>query len=53
MTPAAHPTLTPFCTALTGIAQRDVDAPTGVPFAEALRDHTAWLVGHGLLDAAT
>jgi inhibitor of KinA sporulation pathway (predicted exonuclease) len=44
--PVHHPTLTPFCTALTGIQQRDVDAAP--PFPEVLAAHLAWLRSHGL-----
>jgi inhibitor of KinA sporulation pathway (predicted exonuclease) len=44
--PVHHPTLTPFCTALTSIQQADVDAaPT---FPEVLAAHLAWLRAHGL-----
>jgi inhibitor of KinA sporulation pathway (predicted exonuclease) len=39
--PKANPTLTPFCTQLTGITQSIVDG--GVPFLEALASHTRWL----------
>ncbi|MBX3275784.1 MAG: exonuclease domain-containing protein [Sandaracinaceae bacterium] len=44
--PVHHPTLTPFCTALTSITQADVDdAP---PFPDALAAYLAWLTAHGL-----
>jgi len=39
--PTENPALTPFCTELTGITQRQVDA--GIPLAEALRLFDAWL----------
>ncbi|XBJ04811.1 hypothetical protein VPH35_023690 [Triticum aestivum] len=39
--PQYHPALTDFCRDLTGIRQADVDG--GVPLAEALRLHAAWL----------
>ncbi len=39
--PRSNPTLTPFCTQLTGITQSMVDA--GVPFLDALACHTRWL----------
>lgn len=48
--PVHHPTLSDFCTELTGIRQEDVDgAPT---FVEVLARHQAWLAGHGLLGPA-
>jgi inhibitor of KinA sporulation pathway (predicted exonuclease) len=48
--PVHHPTLSEFCTELTGIRQEDVDgAPT---FVEVLARHQAWLAGHGLLGPA-
>ena len=44
--PVQNPTLTAFCTELTGIQQSWVDsAPT---FETALRQHTSWLRQHGL-----
>eukprot|EP01043_Picozoa_sp_COSAG02_P065669 COSAG02_NODE_9979_length_2058_cov_8.044970_1_plen_308_part_10 len=44
--PVINPTLTAFCTELTGIQQTWVDgAPT---FEAALRQHTSWLRSHGL-----
>ena len=44
--PVINPTLTAFCTELTGIQQGWVDeAPT---FEGALRQHTSWLRQHGL-----
>ncbi|MGE0791669.1 MAG: 3'-5' exonuclease [Sandaracinaceae bacterium] len=44
--PVHHPTLSPFCTQLTSITQRDVDgAPT---FVEVLAAHRAWLASHDL-----
>jgi inhibitor of KinA sporulation pathway (predicted exonuclease) len=44
--PAINPTLTAFCTELTGIQQNWVD---GAPaFEAALRQHTSWLRQHGL-----
>ena len=44
--PVVNPTLTAFCTELTGIQQSWVDgAPT---FEAALRQHTSWLRRHGL-----
>lgn len=46
--PVFHPTLSAFCTELTGIRQEDVD---GAPvFLEAFAAHQAWLASHGLLD---
>ncbi|MGE1002981.1 exonuclease domain-containing protein [Ralstonia pseudosolanacearum] len=40
--PLAHPTLTPFCSALTGIRQTDVDSAPAFPVvAEALRAFVA------------
>lgn len=48
--PVHHPTLSEFCTGLTGIRQEDVD---GAPsFAQVLARHQAWLAGHGLLGPA-
>jgi inhibitor of KinA sporulation pathway (predicted exonuclease) len=48
--PVHHPTLSEFCTGLTGIHQEDVaGAPT---FVEVLARHQAWLAGHGLLGPA-
>ena len=44
--PVHHPTLTPFCTELTSIVQRDVD--TARPFPEVWTEHTRWLEGQGL-----
>lgn len=44
--PMHHPTLTKFCTELTGIQQTDVDpAPT---FPAVLENHLTWLRSHGL-----
>ena len=48
----ANAKLTPFCTQLTGISQETVDS-SGIPFGEALENHTQWLIGHGLLDEVT
>lgn len=45
--PVHHPTLSEFCTELTGIRQEDIDpAPT---FPEALARHQAWLAGNALV----
>ena len=44
--PVAIPTLTPFCTQLTGITQAVVDK--GVSFEEAMNDHLAWLTDNGM-----
>eukprot|EP01105_Mastigella_eilhardi_P014418 TRINITY_DN3289_c0_g1_i1.p1 TRINITY_DN3289_c0_g1~~TRINITY_DN3289_c0_g1_i1.p1 ORF type:complete len:592 (+),score=140.92 TRINITY_DN3289_c0_g1_i1:156-1931(+) len=46
--PTVHPTLSPFCTALTGITQEMVDH--GVPLEQALQEHRDWMVEHGLLN---
>ena len=44
--PIHHPTLRPFCTELTGIEQKDVDAaPT---FPNVMESHLEWLRSHGL-----
>ena len=44
--PTHHPTLTKFCTELTGIEQKDVDpAPT---FPVVLNNHLEWLRSHAL-----
>lgn len=48
--PAHHPTLTPFCTDLTGITQEEVDGARSFP--EVLAAHLAWLEGHGLSTTA-
>ena len=48
--PQVNPTLSKFCTELTGICQATVDG--GVLLAEALEQHTAWLRRHGLLESA-
>lgn len=44
--PVINPTLTAFCTDLTGIEQKQIDGSP--PFTDALRQHTAWLQKHGL-----
>eukprot|EP00727_Mastigamoeba_balamuthi_P013398 m51a1_g8681 hypothetical protein (545) ;mRNA; f:181278-182985 len=46
--PTVHARLTPFCTELTGIEQRDVDG--GVTIDEALRLHARWMAERGFLD---
>jgi len=48
--PVHHPTLSAFCTELTGITQADVDAAD--PFAEVFARHQAWLRSHDLTDPA-
>jgi len=49
--PTFRPTLSPFCTSLTGITQADVDtAPT---FEEAILKFKEWLVQHQLIDPRT
>jgi inhibitor of KinA sporulation pathway (predicted exonuclease) len=48
--PVHHPTLSAFCTELTGIRQEEVDGAP--PFLEVLARHQAWLAGHGLLESA-
>ncbi|GBG64331.1 hypothetical protein CBR_g41532 [Chara braunii] len=45
--PTVHPTLTEFCTKLTGIQQATVDA--GLSLGEALVAHDQWLQDRGLL----
>ena len=47
--PQVNPTLSKFCTELTGICQATVDG--GVLLTEALEKHTAWLRRHGLLES--
>ncbi|MFT5357511.1 MAG: ERI1 exoribonuclease 3 [Polyangiales bacterium] len=44
--PTHHPTLTPFCTELTGIEQSQVDAAEAFP--EVFKAHQAWLESHDL-----
>lgn len=44
--PTANPTLSEFCTSLTGIEQETVDAAP--EFAEVFQQHQAWLVSHGI-----
>ena len=44
--PVINPTVSAFCTELTGIQQHWVD--TAPPFVDALSQHTAWLRQHGL-----
>eukprot|EP00042_Codosiga_hollandica_P044105 m.428859 g.428859 ORF g.428859 m.428859 type:complete len:277 (-) comp56710_c0_seq2:92-922(-) len=44
--PRHHPTLTAFCTELTGITQAVVDA--GLPMEDVFDRHIAWLRSHGL-----
>lgn len=47
--PVLHPTLTDFCTGLTGIEQSTVDAED--PFAVVWGRHLEWLKGVGALDS--
>ncbi|KAJ3575994.1 hypothetical protein NP233_g723 [Leucocoprinus birnbaumii] len=49
--PSWRPTLSGFCTELTGITQNQVDAAP--PFAEVLKSVRAFLVKNGLIDDAT
>ena len=42
--PRDNPTLTPFCTELTGITQTQVDS--GDDFPTVLKDHYSWLIRH-------
>jgi inhibitor of KinA sporulation pathway (predicted exonuclease) len=42
--PTIKPTLSAFCTELTGITQETVDG--SIPFPEALKRHTTWLIEH-------
>ena len=44
--PYHHPVLSPFCRALTGIRQEEVDR--GSLFNDVLAEHLAWLNSHGL-----
>lgn len=44
--PVHHPTLTPFCTELTGISQADVDSADD--FSVVYERHCSWLQHHGL-----
>lgn len=48
--PRHHPTLTPFCTELTGITQERIDAD-GIPLEQCLDEFDAWLVERGLVAA--
>ena len=46
--PDVHPTLSDFCTELTGITQRRIDAK-GIALREALVLHQQWLTKHNLV----
>lgn len=48
--PEVHPTLTPFCTELTGITQEMVDGAQ-VTLAQALEQHQEFLEQHGFVHA--
>ena len=45
VTPDVHPTISGFCTGLTGITQSMVDG--GAPLNEVMARHMAWLASHG------
>lgn len=49
--PDVHPTLSPFCTELTGISQTTLDAPNVPSLQEALRKHELWLIEQGLIQS--
>ena len=47
--PVCNPTLTEFCSELTGITQSMVSEDNGaLPFAAAIARHRSWLMSHGL-----
>eukprot|EP01125_Pyxidicula_operculata_P006093 TRINITY_DN2122_c0_g1_i6.p1 TRINITY_DN2122_c0_g1~~TRINITY_DN2122_c0_g1_i6.p1 ORF type:complete len:263 (-),score=37.42 TRINITY_DN2122_c0_g1_i6:523-1311(-) len=48
--PLSHPTITPFCTELTGIQQKWVD--DGLDIHQTLKKYEDWLKSHNLLDTS-